>query len=193
MPMNAMRRSEPLLERLIRQLKPTRIIAETGRGDRASYYRNFKGHRVDKFGRPRLVKIARKELYVRENEFWAQLLIILWNEAMKPLYAAMRDKVATLDEDVEKVAKVDDEVAHKWIDELLEDHALEDILTCVYLNEVRFTDKFIRERLEAPLDISRDPEDIMGADAYVPEDEDEEAAGEEAAADDEGAAEGAAE
>lgn len=169
MPLNAMRRSRPLLERLIRALKPTRIIQETARGDRSSYFRNFKGHRVEKFGRPKMIKIAAKELYERENEFWAQLLIVLWNETNKPLYVAIRDKVQTLDKDVEKVERIEPDAADEWLAELLKSHAIEDILLATYLNEVRFTDAWIREKLEAPLKIERDPEDKMGADGPMPE------------------------
>ena len=73
-------------------------------------------------------------------------------------------------------------VADPWITEFLEKFAIEDILICVYLNEVRFTDAFIRRRLETPLGIERDPEDKMGADSpYVaPEEAEAEAEAEEA-------------
>ena len=184
MPLNAMRRSRPLLERLVRALKPTRIIQETAKGDRSSYFRNFKGHRIEKFGRPKMVKIAAKELYERENEFWAQLLIVLWNETNKPIYIAIRDKVMTLNEDVEKVERIEPAAADEWLAELLKDHAIEDILLATYLNEVRFDDAWIREKLEAPLNIERDPEDKMGADSPmpVPEGDGAEAAAEEAPA-----------
>ena len=166
MPLTAMRKCEPLLERLVRSLSPRRIIAETARADKATYYRNFKGYRVEKFGRPRLFKISQKELYERENEFWAQLLIVLWNDTHRKLYSAMRDQVATINEDVEEVELIEDELAHKWLDELLEDWALEDVLLCVHLNDVRFTDAFIRERLEKPLDIDRP---VEASDAAVSE------------------------
>lgn len=171
MPINAMRRAEPLLGNLIRSLKPSRVIAEVARGDRAGYFRNFKGYRMEKFGRPKIEKITRKELFERENEFWAQLLIVLWNEIHKPLYGAMRDRVATLNEDVEKVERIEDDVAGTWIDELVQDWTLEDVLLCVHLNDVRFTDAFIRERLEKPLGIERSADLPAGADVPLPDDE----------------------
>jgi hypothetical protein len=155
MPLNAMRRCEPLLAHMFKSLKPIRIIGEVGKGDRPSYYRNFKGYRIEKFGRPKLVQIARKEMFERENEFWAQLLIVLWNEAHKNLYIGFRDRVATINEDVEKVDAIEDDIAGTWIDEMLEDDTLEDLLLCVHLNEVRFSDAFVRTRLEAPLEIER--------------------------------------
>lgn len=160
MPLNAMRRVESQIPRMLRDLKPSRIIAEVAKGDRPGYYRNFKGYRVEKFGRPKIDKLARKEMFERGNEFWAQLFIVLWNEAHRELYVAFRDRVATIDEDVENVERIEDDVAETWIDEMLQDHVLEDILICVHLNEVRFTDAFIRRKLEKPLDIERDPEDL---------------------------------
>jgi len=157
MPLNAMRKSEPLLERIIHDKQPSRINAEVAKGDRASYFRNFKGYRMERFSRPKIEKIARKELYERKNEFWAQLLIVLWNAKHRPLYNAVRDRVATINEDVELVEKIEDDLAATWLTELLEDHVLEDVLICTYLNEVRFTDTFVREKLEAPLGIERPP------------------------------------
>ncbi|MEC8023265.1 MAG: hypothetical protein VX223_04985 [Myxococcota bacterium] len=160
MPLNAMKRVEPLFDRLVRSLKPGRIMQETARGDRASYFRNFKGYRAEKFSRPKMAKIARKEVFVRQTEFWAQLLIVLWNEAHRDIYIGFRDRVQTLDEDVEKVTRIEEEIADKWISEMLEQFALEDLLICVHLNEVRFTDAFIRRRLESPLNIERDANDV---------------------------------
>ena len=57
------------------------------------------------------------------------------------------------------VEKIEDDLAATWLTELLEDHVLEDVLICTYLNEVRFTDTFVREKLEAPLGIERPPEE----------------------------------
>jgi hypothetical protein len=160
MPLNAMRRVESLLPRMLRDLKPSRIIAEVAKGDRPSYFRNFKGYRIEKFGRPKLGKLARKEMFERKNEFWAQLIIVLWNEAHRELYIAFRDRVATINEDVEEVERIEDDVAETWVEEMLKDHVLEDILICVHLNEVRMTDAFVRSRLEEPLDIKRDADDL---------------------------------
>ena len=155
MPLNAMRKAEPLLEHMIHSLNPRRFITECAKADRPSFFRNFKGYRVERFGRNQLVKLARKELYERENEFWAQLIIVLWNNEHRELYNAVRERVQTIDEDVEKVERIEDELAQTWLEELLADYVLEDVLLCTYLNEVRFSPEFVKDRMELPLGIDR--------------------------------------
>ncbi len=65
---------------------------------------------------------------------------------------------------MEEIETIDDESANKFVDALLEEHILEDVLLVTHLNDVRFSDTFIRERLEGPLDIER---------AVLPETEEE--------------------
>jgi hypothetical protein len=176
MPLTALRRADPLLERALRPLKPAKFIVELAKVDRPAYFRNFKGYRIERFGRPAILKISRKELFERENETWAQMLIILWNDANRDIYNAFKDRVQTINEEVEKVEKIEDDIAEQWVEDLLNDFVLEDILLCIYFNGVRFTDAFIRRRLEAPLEIERPADDKMGADEPMPTDEDEDSA-----------------
>ncbi len=155
MPLNALKRCEPLLDHLFKVIKPPMFIQQVAKGDRAGFFRNFKGFKMDRFGRPQLAKIAAKELYQKSNEFWAQLLIVLWNNEHRDLYNALKEKVETINPDVEKVTLIEDAIAETWMAELLEKNALEDILICVYLNEVRFSEDFVKSRMEAPLEIER--------------------------------------
>jgi hypothetical protein len=155
MPLNALQNVAPLLGHLIKSLRPREFIGQVARVDRPSYFRNFKGYRIEKFGRPQIEEIARKELFTKENEAWAQLLIIMWNEANRKMYEAMHKQVQTINEDVEEVEAIPDDDANKFVDALLEDFVLEDIAIVTHLNDVRFSDAFIRERLEAPLGIDR--------------------------------------
>ena len=171
MSLNALRNVEPLLGHLIKSVRPVEFIGQVARVDRAGYFRNFKGYRVEKFGRPKIQEIARKELFTKENEAWAQLLIIMWNDANRKVYEAMHKQVQTINENVEEVEAIADDAANKFVDALLEDFVLEDIVIVTHLNDVRFSDAFIRERLEAPLDIDRpaitesdEPEHVHGPD-----------------------------
>ena len=96
MPLNALQNVEPLLTHLIKSIRPTEFISQVARVDRAGYFRNFKGYRIEKFGRPQIETIARKELFKKSNESWAQLFIILWNNANRGVYEAMHKQVQTL-------------------------------------------------------------------------------------------------
>ena len=155
MPLNALKKAEPLLGQLLKNIPPRTLISHVAKADKPAYFRHFKGYKMSRFGRPTVERIVRKEVYERESELWAQLLIILWNQTNREVYADMRKHVQTLNEDVEKVETIDDAVAAAWIDEMVETYLLEDLLLCTYLNEVRFTDAFVRSRMEAPLGITR--------------------------------------
>ena len=155
MPLNAMRKSEALLNHVFQTIRPAELIGHIAKVDRAGYFRNFKGYRMDKFGRPKLEAISRKEMYERGNEIWAEVLVLLWNNNNRAVYNAMHEQVSSLNENVEEIEAIDDESANKFVDALLENHILEDVLLVTHLNDVRFSDGFIRERLEAPLDIVR--------------------------------------
>ena len=147
----------PIFERVVRALRPVRIIMEVQRIDRAAFFRNFKGHRIEKFGRPRMVEILRKEILQRRNERLAHLVIILWNDEMRDLYIAMRDHVRTIDENVEAIERIEDDDARRFVDDLLaRQFALEDIYACVRLNGVRFSEAFIRDALMRPLGLLAD-------------------------------------
>ena len=171
MPINAMKKTETLLSHVLQSIRPGELIAHIAKVDRAGYFRNFKGYRIEKFGRPQLETISRKEMFERNNEIWAEVMVLLWNNNNRPVYNAMHEQVSTVNENVEEIESIDDETAHKFVDALLEDHILEDVLLVTHLNDVRFSDSFIRERLEGPLEIDRpalpeteEPEHVHGPD-----------------------------
>jgi hypothetical protein len=165
MPLTAMHKIGPLLENVVRSLSPVRLITETAKVDRAAYFRNFKGYRVEKFTRAKILEISKKEIFERENDVWAQLLIVLWNTEHRGIYSGFRTRVQTINEDVEEVEAIPDDKAGEWLEEMLGEHVLEDLLICVHLNDVRFSDAFIREHMEKPLDIDRPAEENTDAEA----------------------------
>jgi len=119
MPLNAMRRIEPLLGDVVRSISPARFITEVAKVDKASYFRNFKGYRVERFSRKKIENITRSELFERENDVWAQLLIVLWNSEHRSVYHGFRTRVQTINEDVEQVETIEDVQAATWLDEML--------------------------------------------------------------------------
>ena len=56
--------------------------------------------------------------------------------------------VQAINEDVEAIEQIEDDIANKIIDDLLERHHRVDILLCVRLNGVRFREEVIRARLD---------------------------------------------
>jgi hypothetical protein len=147
----ALRKLGPMFDRAVRALKPARLIAETQRIDRAAFFRNFKGQRLEKFTRPKLAEVLRKEIFDRGNAIMAHLLMVLWNDAMRDLYVAMRKLVETINSDVEAIERIEDDKAQEFVDKLLaKSFALEDIYVCVRINEVRFSEEFITAHVLPP-------------------------------------------
>ena len=142
----ALKKLGPLFIKAASSLKPSRVIQETQRADRATFFRNFKGQRLEKFTRRKIATIFEKEVTVRENLFMAHLLMVLWNETHRDLYLSMRKKVETINEDVEAIEVIEDTNAKAFVEELQgEGHSLEDVYICVRMNEVRFTEEFIAQ------------------------------------------------
>lgn len=143
---SALKKLGPLFQAAGRSLKPSRVIQETQRADRATFFRNFKGQRLEKFTRRKIGEIFEKEVFGRNNVFMAHLLMVLWNETNRDLYLGMRKRVETINEDVESIEVIEDSHAEKFVAELQgEDFSLEDIYICVRMNEVRFTEAFIEK------------------------------------------------
>mgnify|MGYP001232793788 CR=1 FL=1 len=75
-------------------------------------------------------------MYEKDNSTWAEILVILWNNANRNVYNAMHELVSTINEEVEEIEAIDDENANKFIDSLLENYVLEDVLLVTHLNDV---------------------------------------------------------
>ncbi len=139
-----------LFDTAARSLVPQRVIVETQRADRAAFFRNFKGQRLEKFTRRKIGIILHKEIFDRQNLFMAHLFMVLWNEANRDLYLAIRKKVETINEDVEAIEVIEDADATRFVEELQGDgFTKESIYICVRINEVRFTEEFITGTLSS--------------------------------------------
>ncbi len=136
------------LEALIRSLKPAHVIDNMRRVDPIVFQRYFRGFRLDKIGRGRLVRILLPEVREKENVRVMQLLTLLWNKAHSSVYSAVRELVETIDPDVEKVESIDDETAEGFV-KVLKDKGFNrtSIHICVRLNGVRFSNAFIEKTL----------------------------------------------
>jgi len=150
MPIDAIRSVSEHLDLLIRSVSPQRLIYEINVGDKAFYFKHFKGFRPEKVGRGRIKKIAQKEILNSDpgHELLANLLIVHWNERNASLYQDMVEHVKTINDDVEAIEAIEDDKAIQIIDDLVKRHPKEEVYLCVCLNEVRFSQEIIDSHLK---------------------------------------------
>lgn len=148
MPIQALRSVADHFDRVLRHVRPKRLLREIGMADKAFFFKYFKGYRPDAIGRGRIRKIADREVFSDPgHELFANLLIIHWNDGNAALYNEMVAHVRTVNEDVEAIEQIEDGKAHEILDDLLQRHEREDVLLCVRLNGVRFREDVIASRL----------------------------------------------
>ena len=147
---NAIRSVRTHLPELIKTVNVQRLVNELAMGDRAFFFRHFKGFRPAKIGRGRIRRVVEKELLGDGDghELLANLLIVHWNESHSHLYQEMVAHVKTINDDVEAIEAIEDDKANMILDDMLQRHRPVDLLLCVRLNEVRFSDSVISVRLE---------------------------------------------
>lgn len=148
MPIAALRSISDHMDEIVRHVKAKRLAAEVARADKALHFRYFKGLRPEKIGRALVRKMIDKEIIAEPgHELFANLLIIHWNEGHAKLYEEMVTHVRTINEDVEAIERIEDDMAHAIVDDLLLRHTQVDILLCVRLNGVRFDEELVQSRL----------------------------------------------
>jgi hypothetical protein len=161
----ALLKLEPLFERLVKPIDLYLLIEHVRRIEPRAFARHFKGYRAQSLGRKRVVKSLAFEVFTTKNEIICDILILLWNQTRRDIYDAMHDLVSTINEDVESITEIPDERANAFIDVLSEDFELDDILICVTLNDVRFNEPVIRQRLMGEVSIPAAVETVAGVSA----------------------------
>ena len=127
---------------------PVGLIIDTVRRlSPATYMRYFRGYRPQSLGRAKVTEALRKEIYEKDNAAVADLVNLLWNQANRKLYKAMHEHVRKINENVEEIERIEDDTANEIIDDLLTKFSRKEILFCVRLNEVKFSEEVIEKRL----------------------------------------------
>jgi len=134
-------------ERIIRSLEPSILLEHVRRLDPMVYARYFRGFRPQTLGRKRVESALRAEVYEKQNTKIGDILTILWNQENRDLYQAMLEHVRTVAENVETIERIEDDQANAFLDDLTARFEVEDLLVCVRLNEVRFSESVIATRL----------------------------------------------
>jgi hypothetical protein len=135
-------------ERVIRPMDLGFVIEHVRRLAPAVFARHFKGYRPQMLGRKRVTESLRFEVFEKRNEAVGDILVLIWNQRMRDLYAAMVEHVRTVNENVEEIERIPDEQANAFLDDLLVRFDRDDVLVCVRLNDVRFGPEVIARRLE---------------------------------------------
>jgi len=136
---------EPLFERVVRCIDLAVLIEHVRRLEPMAFARHFKGFRPQSLGRKRVLEAMRAEVYARKNQAVADILVLLWNQENRALYQAMLEHVKTINPDVEAIERIEDDKARAFVSDLRGRFELADILVCVRLNEVRFSQEVIAE------------------------------------------------
>jgi hypothetical protein len=141
----------PLFARMFKCFDPREFVQRLSMFDRGLYNAYFRGFRTEKFNRPKLIEIANREVFDRKNRVMAMFVTTLWNREHRDLYNDMLGEVKKINEDVEAIEVITDEQGPAVLTEVLKKgHEPEDVLICVRINDVRFTEAFILGNLPDP-------------------------------------------
>jgi hypothetical protein len=164
MPLHSMRGIQPHLQLFVRDIPMDHIVRGVQMLDQPVYYRYFKGYRIQKLGRKKIIELIDREVLERENEKLAELFVALWNRANGALYHEMLHHVKKINEDVEAIERIEDEDAEKISAMMLEEYDKERLFICVVINQVRFSSEFVEKTFGSPLPVRPDPEPDATAD-----------------------------
>jgi len=181
---NAVRLLRPvqdLLPRILSAVPRSKLVEQLRLGDKRAYARFFRGFRPQKIPRVKVHAFIREEIFERDNDILAHLVVVLWNTSREDVYEACKEDLQVVNPDVTKIKWVDPETSRAILERLLERFGVEDVTVVVAINEARF-DRHTLEELIPDRDWSAAPQDAESA-----TDDDEEAEAEaETAPDDEG-------
>ncbi|MBM4352740.1 MAG: hypothetical protein FJ109_02935 [Deltaproteobacteria bacterium] len=136
------------LEIILKDVPIEHIVKGVQVLSRPMYIRYFKGYRLQVAGKRRIREMIDKEIRGKGNEELAQLITTLWNRSNNRLYHAMYNKVRTINEEVDKIVRIEDDAARVFLEELLEEYDADRLYLCILLNEVKFSREVIKEKLD---------------------------------------------
>ena len=151
MPLHSLRGVQPHLQLFVNDIPIEHIVRGTQMLDKPVYYRYFKGYRLQKLGKKKIIELIEREVYEKENEKLAELFMALWNRANGSLYHEMLLHVKKINEDVEAIERIEDEDATRITEMMSEEYDKERLFICVVLNQVKFTPEFVLETFGHPL------------------------------------------
>lgn len=141
---------EGQFDRLAKSLDLAMILEQIRRLEPMAFARHFKGYRLQTLGRRRIIDALKFEVFERKNEAIGDLLTLLWNQEHRDVYGAMLENVKKIKENVEEIEAIEDARAAEIIADMTSRFPAEDVLVCVRLNDVRFSEPMIATILGGP-------------------------------------------
>jgi hypothetical protein len=135
------------VDMLLKDIPIEHIVNGVQMYNRAYFVRYFKGYRLQVSGRKRVRELVDREIAEKGSEELAQLLFTLWNRANGRLYHAIYNKVRSINEQVDKIEKIEDPKAAEFLDELLTQFDKDRLFLCILINEVRMSPEVLKEKL----------------------------------------------
>ena len=156
------------LDVMLRDIPIEHIVKGVQVYNRALFIRYFKGYRLQVAGRKRVRALVDKEIREKGSEELGQLLMTLWNRANGRLCHAMYNHVRNVDEEVDKIERIEDEAAGAILDELLQEYDADRLYLCILFNEVKVSREIVKAKLDKEIPFEEWPPQPQ------PEEDDEE-------------------
>ncbi|GEM_PF-2393764 len=139
------------VDRIVKEIPMWHIVRGVQILNKGIFVRYFQGQRLEVKGKARIKDMIENEIFKKESEPVAQLIMTLWTRMNGDLYQDMYDMVRTINEEVDKIELIDDEKASVFLDELRKGYDRDKILWCIIFNEVKFSKAVVELKLERPI------------------------------------------
>ncbi len=139
------------VDRMVKDIPMWHIVRGVQILNKGVYVRYFQGQRLEIKGRARIKEMVENEIFKRDSEPVAQLVMTLWTRSNGALYHTMYNLVKTINEEVDKIEKIEDDKAGEFLDEMLKQFDKDRIFWCIIFNEVKFSSAVIEAKLGRPI------------------------------------------
>lgn len=139
------------VDRMVKDIPMWHIVRGVQILNKGVYVRYFQGQRLEVKGRARIKEMVDTEIFKKDSEPVSQLIMTLWTRSNGALYHTLYNLVKSINEEVDKIEKIEDDKASEFLDTLLKDFDKDRIFLCILFNEVKFSREIIEAKLGRPV------------------------------------------